>query len=186
MEFVEEYLRSCCGVMRASLAYIIRKAITVQTYAITLSMQVLIMKWSAGCYTHPKTRINCTMSKMYSQSRAYGRVQNRQKCLWHPRSDLQGQHKSKRDGTGTFYAIHSRWGGPNHVNTTASKAEMSLLMFTYEESMDLGEVVAQQDKYHIILGNLVKMGTKTLIQDWRFVTCWMASCVTSFPQQLLQ
>ena len=33
------------------------------------------------------------------------------------------QHKSKRDGRGAFYAIHSRWLGSNHVNATASEAE---------------------------------------------------------------
>ena len=32
MEAIEEYLRSCHGVMRAPLAYIIRKTILVQTY----------------------------------------------------------------------------------------------------------------------------------------------------------
>ena len=32
MEFIEEYLISCHGVMRAHLAYIIRKTITVQIY----------------------------------------------------------------------------------------------------------------------------------------------------------
>ena len=40
------------------------------------------------------------------------------------------QHKSKRDGRGAFYAIHSRWLGPNHVNMTASEAEMALQMST--------------------------------------------------------
>ena len=34
------------------------------------------------------------------------------------------QHKSKRDGSGAFYAIHSRWLASNHVNTTALKVEM--------------------------------------------------------------
>ena len=29
------------------------------------------------------------------------------------------QHKSKRDGRGAFYAIHSSWLDPNHVNVTA-------------------------------------------------------------------
>ena len=29
MEFIEEYLRSCCGVVRAPLAYIIKKTIRV-------------------------------------------------------------------------------------------------------------------------------------------------------------
>ena len=32
MESIKEYLRSCCGVMRVSLAYMIREAITVQTH----------------------------------------------------------------------------------------------------------------------------------------------------------
>ena len=36
------------------------------------------------------------------------------------------QHKSKRYGTGVYYAIHSEWLGPNHVNATASEAEMAL------------------------------------------------------------
>ena len=30
------------------------------------------------------------------------------------------QHKSKKDGIGAFYASHSMWLGPNHVNATAS------------------------------------------------------------------
>ena len=40
------------------------------------------------------------------------------------------QHKPKRDGRGAFYAIHSRWLGPNHVNATGSEAEMALQMPT--------------------------------------------------------
>ena len=32
MESIEKYIRSHCGVVRAPLAYIIRKTITVQTY----------------------------------------------------------------------------------------------------------------------------------------------------------
>ena len=31
MESIKKYLRSCCGVVRAPLAYVIRKTITVQT-----------------------------------------------------------------------------------------------------------------------------------------------------------
>ena len=42
------------------------------------------------------------------------------------------QHKFKRDGTGAFYAIHSKWLGPNHVNVTASEAEMALQASTYD------------------------------------------------------
>ena len=33
------------------------------------------------------------------------------------------QHQSKRDGTGAFYTLHSRWIGPIHVNASATKAE---------------------------------------------------------------
>ena len=33
------------------------------------------------------------------------------------------QHKSKMNDRGAFYAIHSRWLGPNHINATASKAK---------------------------------------------------------------
>ena len=40
--------------------------------------------------------------------------------------------KFKRDGRGAFYAIHSRWLGPNHVNATASEAEMALQTSTYD------------------------------------------------------
>ena len=42
------------------------------------------------------------------------------------------QHKSKRDYRGAFYAIHPWWLGPNHVNATASEAEMALQMSTYD------------------------------------------------------
>ena len=42
------------------------------------------------------------------------------------------QHKSKRDDRGAFYAIHSRWLGLNHVNATASEAEMALQISTYD------------------------------------------------------
>ena len=41
-------------------------------------------------------------------------------------------HKSKIDGRGAFYAIHSRWRGPNYVNVTASEAKLALLMFTHD------------------------------------------------------
>ena len=41
------------------------------------------------------------------------------------------QHKSKRDGRVTFYAIHSRWLGQNDVNATASEDELALQMLTH-------------------------------------------------------
>ena len=43
------------------------------------------------------------------------------------------QHKSKRNGRGAFYAIHSRWLDLNHVNVTASEAELALQMWMTEK-----------------------------------------------------
>ena len=40
------------------------------------------------------------------------------------------QHKSKRDRRAVYYTIHMRL-GPNHVNATASEAEMALQAFMY-------------------------------------------------------
>ena len=42
------------------------------------------------------------------------------------------QHKSKREGRGAFYVIHSRWLVPNHNKTTESKAELALQISTYD------------------------------------------------------
>ena len=42
------------------------------------------------------------------------------------------QHKPMRDGRGAFFAIQSWWLGLNHVNATASEAEMTLQMSTYD------------------------------------------------------
>ena len=36
------------------------------------------------------------------------------------------QQQSKRNGRRAYYTIHSRWFGANHVNMTASEAEMAL------------------------------------------------------------
>ena len=42
------------------------------------------------------------------------------------------QYKSKRDGRGSFFVIHTRRLVPNLVNTTASEAEAALLTFAYD------------------------------------------------------
>ena len=42
------------------------------------------------------------------------------------------QHKSNRDGRGAIHTIHSRWLGPNHVNTTTTEVEAALQMLTYD------------------------------------------------------
>ena len=42
------------------------------------------------------------------------------------------QHKPKWDGRKAYYAIHSRWLGPNHVNSTSSEAKMALQISMYD------------------------------------------------------
>ena len=37
------------------------------------------------------------------------------------------KHMSKRDGRGAYYAIYSKWLGPDHVSMMASEAEAVLL-----------------------------------------------------------
>ena len=45
IESIKEYLRACCGIFKAPLAYIIRKTIIVQTFlVINPCMQLLIIK----------------------------------------------------------------------------------------------------------------------------------------------
>ena len=75
------------------------------------------------------------------------------------------QHKSKKDNRGAFNAIHSRWLNPNHVNATASQAEMALQMSTYDsmkKAWNCEKYVTQHVKYHIMLGNLMKYGYQGL------------------------
>ena len=77
------------------------------------------------------------------------------------------QYKPNRDSKGKFYAIHSRWLGPNHVNTTASEAEMALQMPTYDgekKALSREKYVACHVKYHIILGNFMEYGYQSLDQ----------------------
>ena len=75
------------------------------------------------------------------------------------------QHKSTRDGQGKYYAINSRWLGPNHINATTLKAEMALQISTYDgekKAWNWEKYVAQHVKYHIILGNLMEYGYQGL------------------------
>ena len=75
------------------------------------------------------------------------------------------QHKYKKDDRGAYYAIHSRWLGPNPVIVTASDAEMALQMSTYDgkkKSWNWEKYIACHVKYHIILGNLMEYGYQGL------------------------
>ena len=67
-------------------------------------------------------------------------------------------NKSKSHGRGTYYNIQSRWLGPNHVNATASEAEMALRMSMYngeKKAWKWEKYVTCHVNYHIFLGNLI-------------------------------
>ena len=76
------------------------------------------------------------------------------------------QHKSKRNRRGTFYVIHSRSLGQNHVNTSASEAKMVLQMSSYDSEKRQPRKVCCLT----ILSSETSwnMGTKALIQDQWF------------------
>ena len=64
-----------------------------------------------------------------------------------------------------FYAIHSRWLDPNHVNATESEAKLVLHIAIYDKekkAWNWEKYVAQHIKYHIILGNLTEYGYQVL------------------------
>ena len=84
------------------------------------------------------------------------------------------QHKFEREGRGAFYAIDSRWLSPNHVNATASEAEMALQTSMYDgekRAWNWEKNVARYVNYHITLQILWNMGNKALIQGQKFDTC---------------
>ena len=75
------------------------------------------------------------------------------------------KHMSKRDNRGAFYAIHSSWLGWNHVNPTASEAELGFQMSTCnrkKETWNWEKYVAQYIQCYIILGNLIEYGYQDL------------------------
>ena len=161
MESIKEYLRSCHGVVRAPLAYIIRKTIIVQIYD------------DYTAYTNPDKEMIARMlhqppdkNKMHNEQSAQSVMEHMAEWKTDNRTvynildqickdtDLYPyfkQHKSKGYGGGAFHPIHSRWLGPNHVNTTASEAKMELRKY-----------VAWHVKYHNILGNLIEYGYQDL------------------------
>ena len=142
MAAIEEYLRLHHGVIRAPLAYVIRKTITVQTYG------------DYPTYATPDDEMITRMLHLPSDKKKLHNKQSAQSVTQHTTeykkdnrtvcaildqickdTDLNPhvkQHKSKRDGREAFYTIHSWWIGPNHVNTTATEAEIVLQMSTYD------------------------------------------------------
>ena len=66
MESIQEYLRSCHAVIRAPLAYVIRKTITVQVYGDYVKYVTLDDKMIARML-HLPPNIDCTINKEHSQ-----------------------------------------------------------------------------------------------------------------------
>ena len=142
MEFTEEHLRACCDVIKAPLAYVLRKTITVQTNGdfptYTTPDDKLIARMLHLPLNKNKLLLESSVHKVQDHTAEYV-INNRmvydildQICKDKDLYPYVKQHKSKRDGRGAFYAIHSRWLGLNHVNTAASEAEMALQMSTYD------------------------------------------------------
>ena len=85
MKAIKEYLRSHHGNVRAPIAYITRKTITVQNYGDYLMYVTPDDKMIDKMLNLPPKKPNSLWSK-----RVYGRVSDRQqKFLQHPGSDLQ-------------------------------------------------------------------------------------------------
>ena len=138
LESIEENHRSCCGVIRTSLAYIIWKNILVQIFD------------DYPKYMTPDDEMIARMLQLLPDKNILQNKQSAQSVIEHTAeyeidnrsvynildqickdTDLYphfNQHKSNRDGRGMFYAIHFRWFGPNHVTATASQAEMVIQM----------------------------------------------------------
>ena len=68
MESNEKYIKSCYGVVRVPLAYVIRKTMNFQTYGDYTKYATSDDKMIARRLHLPQTRIDCTMSRVLSQS----------------------------------------------------------------------------------------------------------------------
>ena len=111
---IKEYLRTCHGVIRASLAYVIRKTIVVQVHGEYISYATPDDKIITKMLHLPpdKNRLKLESSKKHTQeyeidSRTIYNI------IYHICKDTDlypyfKQHKSMRGSRGAFYAIHSR------------------------------------------------------------------------------
>ena len=70
MESIKEYLRLCHGAIRAPLAYIIRKTITIQTYGDDPMYGAPDDEMIAEMLHLYQTRINHTMIRVHDQSKS--------------------------------------------------------------------------------------------------------------------
>ena len=177
MDAIKEYLRLCCGVILAPLAYITWKTVAVQTYGdyptyatpdskmITRMLHLPLEKNMVFHEADAQT-VQAHMPEYEINNRNTYDILD-QICKDTDLYPYVKQHKSKRDGRGAFYAIHSRWLGPNHVIMTTSEAEMAIQMSTYngeKKAWNWEKYVARHVNYLIILGNLMKQRYQGLNQ----------------------
>ena len=172
MESIKGYLRGHHGDFKASLAYVTRKTITFQTYGDYPTYATPDDEMIARMLNLPPNKnkhlLEISADRVKDHTAEYI-IGNRmvyvtsvriQICI-HTSTNTSPQEMEE----GYFYAIHSRWLGPNHVNSTASKAEMTLQMSTYDvekRAWNCEKYVAHHVKYHIILGNLMEYGYQGL------------------------
>ena len=125
IEFIK-YIRSCCGVIKAPLAYIIRKTITVQTYSdyptCATPDDMMIARMLHLPPDKNKLLLERDAHRVQDRTAEYI-IDNRmvydildQICKDTDLYPYVKEHKSKRDCRGAFHAIHSWRIGPNHVN----------------------------------------------------------------------
>ena len=131
-----------CCVVTAPLAYVTRKTLIVQTYGDYLMYATHDNEMIARMLHLPsdKNKVhNKQSAQSVTQHAAEYKIDNRsvydildQICKDTNLYPYVKQHKSKSDGRGAYYTMQSRWLGPNHVNMSASEAEMALQMLTYD------------------------------------------------------
>ena len=141
IEANEEYIRSCHGMEKAPLAYIIRKTVVVQTYG--------PYPWYATPHDNMITKmlqLPKKQNRLCSELDANNYTGQKMVCgidnktdndiLNHICKDTDLYHhfkqKPRQDGRGAFYAIHARWLVPNNVNATASEVAVMLQTLNYD------------------------------------------------------
>ena len=125
--------------MRTPLVYIIRKTLIVPIYGDYLKYATPDDEMIARMLHLPtdKSKLHNEQSaKLVMEHTAEYQIGNRsiydfldQFCK---DTDLYPCVKQQRENRGAFYAIYSRWLGPNHVNVTASEAKMALQRCMYD------------------------------------------------------
>ena len=141
MEAIEEHLRLHHVVVRAPLAYIIRRTIIVQTYGnysryvtpdddMIARMLCLLPNKNKLLMEQGASSVNEHTAEYKIDIRTVYNILN-QICEDTDLYSYVNQHKSKRNGRGASYAIHSRWLSTNHVNSTASEAEAAFQTSMY-------------------------------------------------------